>query len=53
MKSLVPECWRDAIVAGRCRKSSTSFVAGGPCQPRQLGIEDRPTLLSRADEVIK
>ena len=29
MKSLVPECWRDAIVAGRCRKSSTSFVAGG------------------------
>jgi ABC transporter substrate binding protein len=25
-----PECWRDdAIVAGRCRKSSTSFVAGG------------------------
>src|SRR4051794_25240544 len=29
MESLVPECWRDAIVAGRCRKSSTSFVAGG------------------------
>ena len=26
---MVPECWRDAIVAGRCRKSSTSFVAGG------------------------
>jgi hypothetical protein len=24
-----PECWRDAIVAGRCRKSSTSFAAGG------------------------
>ena len=29
MESLVPECWRNAIVAGRCRKSSTSFVAGG------------------------
>jgi len=29
VESLVPECWRDAIVAGRCRKSSTSFVAGG------------------------
>ena len=28
-KSLVPECWRDVIVAGRSRKSSTSFVAGG------------------------
>src|SRR4029078_3362470 len=28
MESLVPECWRNAIVAGRCRKSSTSFVAG-------------------------
>jgi hypothetical protein len=22
-------CWRDVIVAGRCGKSSTSFVAGG------------------------
>ena len=22
-------CWRDVIVAGRCRKSSASFVAGG------------------------
>jgi hypothetical protein len=34
MESLVPECWRDPIVAGRCRKSSTSFVASGLCQLR-------------------
>jgi len=25
MESLVPECWRDVIVAGRSRKSSASF----------------------------
>jgi len=27
-------CWRDVIVAGRCGKSSSSFVAGGLCQLR-------------------
>jgi hypothetical protein len=33
-RGLVPECWRNVIVAGRCRKSSASFVGGSLCQLR-------------------
>jgi hypothetical protein len=36
-------CWRDVIVAGRCGKSSTSFVAGGLCQLRHQSARHMAT----------
>jgi hypothetical protein len=35
-ESLVPECWRDLIVAGRGRKSSTGFGTPAIVSPREL-----------------
>jgi hypothetical protein len=36
IESLVPECWRDLIVAGRGRKSSTGFGTPAIASPREL-----------------
>jgi hypothetical protein len=36
MEGMVPECWRDVIVAGRSRKSRATFGTTAIVSPRQL-----------------